>query len=262
MQESNFAFPAQNKACVCITSQLMIGRICPFLLLACFSMIYDFLHFISLALDTTSPLPLFNSLTHLTYLTTSPHIHKIMTMDSGLERLVQILQKFWICPETPENPAILYSLIPPNSHPPKLSPALNPHSFNKHATYRFYLAFLEWGGHFICHPFLCTCFILWLSVQFKSFWPTLCQSTGIWKSVYYTELCDHYAINLVLEVSNSYDHQHINYYSQSWQDVIYHPGSTYHFKLCLPYHFIHSPKVVKETIMTDINKASGKHETA
>ncbi|EEB88090.1 hypothetical protein MPER_14281, partial [Moniliophthora perniciosa FA553] len=40
------------------------------------------------ALDTTSPLPLFNSLTHLAYLTsTSPRIREIMTMDGGLERL-------------------------------------------------------------------------------------------------------------------------------------------------------------------------------
>ncbi|KAF8498409.1 hypothetical protein JB92DRAFT_2744621 [Gautieria morchelliformis] len=66
MRESNFAFPAQNRACVCISSQLYDRR----------------------ALDTTSPLPLFNSLTHLTYLTsTSPRIREILTMDGGLERL-------------------------------------------------------------------------------------------------------------------------------------------------------------------------------
>ena len=103
---------------------------------------HDFLYFISLALDTTSPLPLFNSLTHLTYLTsTSPRIREIMTMDGGLERLVRILHEFCICPAPPENPAILYGLIPPNSRPPKLAPALNPHSFDKHAAYRFSLAF-------------------------------------------------------------------------------------------------------------------------
>jgi len=87
-------------------------------------------------------LPLFNSLTHLTYLTsTSPRIREIMTMDGGLERLVRILHEFCICPPPPENPAILYGLIPPNSRPPKLAPALNPHSFDKHAAYRFSLAF-------------------------------------------------------------------------------------------------------------------------
>ncbi|EJD38561.1 hypothetical protein AURDEDRAFT_43547, partial [Auricularia subglabra TFB-10046 SS5] len=66
MRESNFAFPAQNRACVCISSQLYDRR----------------------ALDTTSALPLFNSLSHLTYLTsTSPRIREILTFDGGLERL-------------------------------------------------------------------------------------------------------------------------------------------------------------------------------
>ena len=75
-------------------------------------------------------------LAHITYLTsTSPRIREIMTMDSSLERLVQILHEFCICPPPPENPAILYDLIP------KFSSPLNPHSFNKHATYRFSLAF-------------------------------------------------------------------------------------------------------------------------
>ncbi|KAF8885468.1 hypothetical protein BD779DRAFT_1471594 [Infundibulicybe gibba] len=120
MRESNFAFPAQNKACVCITSQLYDRR----------------------ALDTTSALPLFNSLTHLTYLTsTSPRIREIMTMDGGLERLVRILHDFCICPPPPDNPAILYGLSPPNARPPKLVPTLNPQSFDKHAAYRFSLAF-------------------------------------------------------------------------------------------------------------------------
>ncbi|KAF8649261.1 hypothetical protein AX16_005914 [Volvariella volvacea WC 439] len=120
MRESNFAFPAQNKACVCITSQLYDRR----------------------ALDTTSPLPLFNSLTHLTYLTsTSPRIREIMTMDGGLERLVRILHDFCMCPPPPENPTLLYGLGPPNSRPPKLTPQLNPHTFDKHAAYRFSLAF-------------------------------------------------------------------------------------------------------------------------
>jgi hypothetical protein len=46
----------------------------------------QFLTFFELALDTTSPLPLFNSLMHLTYLTsTSPRIREIMTMDGGLK---------------------------------------------------------------------------------------------------------------------------------------------------------------------------------
>ena len=94
------------------------------------------------ALDTLSPLPLFNSLTHLTYLTsTSPRIREIMTMDGGLGRLVRILHDFCICPPPPENPALIYGLSPPNARPPRLVPTLNPHSFDKHAAYRFSLAF-------------------------------------------------------------------------------------------------------------------------
>lgn len=64
-----------------------------------------------------------------------------MTMDGGLERLVRILHEFCMCPPPPENPAILYGLTPPNAKLAKLTPALNPHSFDKHAAYRFSLAF-------------------------------------------------------------------------------------------------------------------------
>ncbi|ESK96658.1 hypothetical protein Moror_6878 [Moniliophthora roreri MCA 2997] len=120
MRESNFAFPAQNKACVCITSQLYDRR----------------------ALDTTSPLPLFNSLTHLAYLTsTSPRIREIMTMDGGLERLVRLLHDFCISPPPPENPSVFYGLAPANTRTTKPIPTLNPTSWDKHASYRFSLAF-------------------------------------------------------------------------------------------------------------------------
>ncbi|PCH42702.1 hypothetical protein WOLCODRAFT_132497 [Wolfiporia cocos MD-104 SS10] len=120
MRESNFAFPAQNRACVCISSQLYDRR----------------------ALDTNSSLPLFNSLTHLAYLTsTSPRIREIMTMDGGLERLVRILHDFCTSPPPPENPTLFYGLSPPSSYPPKLPPVLNPKQFDKQAQYRFSLAF-------------------------------------------------------------------------------------------------------------------------
>lgn len=138
MRESNFAFPAQNRACVCISSQLYdrrgISLFSSFCLLA-----YALL---TSALDTTSPLPLFNSLHHLTYLTSSsPRIREIMTMDGGLERLVRILHDFCICPPPPENPNFIYGLSPPNSRSQKLVPTLNPPNFDKHAAYRFSLAF-------------------------------------------------------------------------------------------------------------------------
>ncbi|KAH9937923.1 uncharacterized protein BXZ73DRAFT_76542 [Epithele typhae] len=120
MRESNFAFPAQNRACVCISSQLYDRR----------------------ALDTNSSLPLFNSLTHLVYLTsTSPRIREIMTADGGLERLVRILRDFCLSPPPPENPSIFYGLAPPGSHPPKPAPILLPKTYDKHAGYRFSLAF-------------------------------------------------------------------------------------------------------------------------
>lgn len=95
-----------------------------------------------LALDTNVPLPLYNSLSHLTYLTsTSPRIREIMTMDGGLERLVRLLHEFCLCPPPPENPAILYGLSAPSAHPTKLVPTLNPKSYDKQAAYRFSLAF-------------------------------------------------------------------------------------------------------------------------
>ncbi|KAJ6454581.1 hypothetical protein C8R45DRAFT_846300 [Mycena sanguinolenta] len=122
MRESNFAFPAQNKACVCITSQLYDRR----------------------ALDTSSALPLFNSLTHLTYLTsTSPRIREIMTMDGGLERLVRILRDFCMSPPPPASPSAFYGLLPPGYRAPRPPPQLNPPAgqFDKHAAYRFSLAF-------------------------------------------------------------------------------------------------------------------------
>ena len=64
-----------------------------------------------------------------------------MTMDGGLERLVRILHDFCMCPPPPENPNVIYGLAPPNTRPPKLVPTLNPPTFDKHAAYRFSLAF-------------------------------------------------------------------------------------------------------------------------
>ncbi|TFY52475.1 hypothetical protein EVJ58_g9998 [Rhodofomes roseus] len=96
----------------------------------------------SLALDTNSPLPLFNSLTHLTYLTsTSPRIRETIIMDGGIERLVRILHDFCMCPPPSENPMLFYGLSPPSAHPPKLVPTLNPKTFDRQAQYRFTLAF-------------------------------------------------------------------------------------------------------------------------
>lgn len=96
----------------------------------------------SSALDTSSPLPLLNSLTHLTYLTsTSPRIREILTCDGGLERLVRLLRDFCFSPPPPENPAFIFGLSPqgiPRSSP---TPSLNPKNFDRHASYRFSLAF-------------------------------------------------------------------------------------------------------------------------
>ena len=62
-------------------------------------------------------------------------------MDGGLERLVRILHDFCLSPPPPDNPAIFYGLSPPGSHPPKPVPTLLPKSYDKHAAYRFSLAF-------------------------------------------------------------------------------------------------------------------------
>ncbi|WVW85541.1 hypothetical protein I302_107579 [Kwoniella bestiolae CBS 10118] len=71
MRESNYTFPPQNRAVTNITH-----------------LIYD-----RRALDTNSSLALLNSLTSLTYLTsTSPRIREILTVDGGLERLLDILR--------------------------------------------------------------------------------------------------------------------------------------------------------------------------
>jgi hypothetical protein len=71
MREVNFSIPSANKASVGITPQLYDRR----------------------ALDTTSTLPLINSLNNLAYLTTSSaRIRDILTVDGGVERLVCILK--------------------------------------------------------------------------------------------------------------------------------------------------------------------------
>lgn len=72
MRESNFCSPSQNKAAIGITSALYDRR----------------------ALDCTAVLPLVNSLSHLSFLTsTSSRIREILTEDEGLERLVRILKE-------------------------------------------------------------------------------------------------------------------------------------------------------------------------
>ncbi|KAF2666883.1 hypothetical protein BT63DRAFT_322296 [Microthyrium microscopicum] len=72
MREVNFSIPSANKASVGITTALYDRR----------------------ALDTTSTLPLINSLNNLAYLTTSSaRIRDILTVDGGVERLVCILKE-------------------------------------------------------------------------------------------------------------------------------------------------------------------------
>ncbi|CDZ96538.1 Zinc finger, MYND-type [Phaffia rhodozyma] len=115
MRDSNHTFPTQNRACVCITSALYDRR----------------------ALDTTSALPLLNSLTHLTYLTsTSPRIREILTLDGGLERLLHILRNSSI-PRPLPPPPDLYGL---SLHPaiPASTGLLSP---DRAIAYRFSLAF-------------------------------------------------------------------------------------------------------------------------
>ncbi|KAG8725170.1 hypothetical protein FRC09_006793 [Ceratobasidium sp. 395] len=108
MRESNFAFPPQNRACVCITSQLYDRR----------------------ALDATSALPLYNSLTHLVYLTsTSPRIREILTLDGGLERLVRILRNFCANPPRRRDAAWIYALSAPEDLPRRIEHRPTPPTF-------------------------------------------------------------------------------------------------------------------------------------
>ncbi|KAG6828022.1 hypothetical protein H0H87_003059 [Tephrocybe sp. NHM501043] len=67
-------------------------------------------------------------------------------MDGGLERLVTILHSFCLSPPPPppQNGSLIYGLRPPsnpNKPLPPPTPTLNPASFDKHAAYRFSLAF-------------------------------------------------------------------------------------------------------------------------
>ncbi|KAI5280238.1 hypothetical protein KEM54_003804 [Ascosphaera aggregata] len=72
MREANFAIPHANKAAVSITTTIYDRR----------------------ALDSTSTLPLVNSLNNLAYLTTSSaRIRDILCVDGGIEQLISILKQ-------------------------------------------------------------------------------------------------------------------------------------------------------------------------
>ncbi|PVF98513.1 hypothetical protein CPB86DRAFT_774836 [Serendipita vermifera] len=115
MRQSNVCSPAQNQACLLITSRLYDRR----------------------GLDCTAPLPLFNSLAHLVHLTaTSPKIREILTRDGGLERLVRILRDFVANPPPPQDYGLFYGLLPPI---PTGNPDTRP--FDRDAAQRFSLAF-------------------------------------------------------------------------------------------------------------------------
>ena len=99
--------------------------------------------------------------------------------------------------------------------------------------------------------------ICWLFVRFKLFGPILCHSTGICKPAYCTELCPRYAIDSVLEVSNSYDLQpitiiHNHDRKSSITRILHTATSSWDFASDLPNYFSRSPKAIKEAIMTDI----------
>ncbi|KAL1413345.1 hypothetical protein Q8F55_001104 [Vanrija albida] len=71
MRESNYTFPPSNRAVISINQMLYDRR----------------------ALDTNATLALLNNLCQLTYLTsTSPRIREVLTMDGGLERMLDILR--------------------------------------------------------------------------------------------------------------------------------------------------------------------------
>jgi hypothetical protein len=66
------------------------------------------------AIDTNNPVPLLNNLTSLTYLTsTSPRIREILTVDGGLERLIDILRES--CDSPPPRQTDLWGLSGPTT---------------------------------------------------------------------------------------------------------------------------------------------------
>ena len=87
----------------------------------------------------------------------------------------------------------------------------------------------------------------------------VCRSTGIYRPGYCTELCIHYEIDSVLEVSNSFELWPINcshIYNLDRMNstaLVLHSATWDYFASDLPDHFSHSSQVVKEAIMTDIN---------
>ncbi|WVQ80200.1 hypothetical protein IAT38_002305 [Cryptococcus sp. DSM 104549] len=92
MRESNVSGPPQNRAVTVITQ-----------------MVYD-----RRALDTNSPLALLNSLTALTSLTsTSARIREMLTVDGGLERLLDILRESCLPKDPPAPPQDLWGLNGP-----------------------------------------------------------------------------------------------------------------------------------------------------
>src|ERR1700735_1425687 len=100
-------------------------------------------HALSSALDATSPLPLNNSLTHLTYLTSSsPRIREILAVYGRLECLVRMLLDFCSRSLPPINPRRFYGLLPlgQNIHyPPDVPGRRQP--FDHAAAHQFSLAF-------------------------------------------------------------------------------------------------------------------------
>lgn len=97
MRDSNYSYPLQNKVCVGISPSLYDrrGEIRYFPVPIARRSCSRGNHLSDLtALDTSAMLPLLNSLTHLTYLTsTSPRIRDILVNDGGLERLLEIMQE-------------------------------------------------------------------------------------------------------------------------------------------------------------------------
>jgi len=111
MRESNFSFMSQNKASVGVTSGLYDRR----------------------ALDCTSTLPLINSLTHLSYLTSSSaRIREIVTVDGGVERLATILKS--------SAPSSTQSPFAPEQFAPTGSPT-QPHNADILTVWKWTLAF-------------------------------------------------------------------------------------------------------------------------
>ena len=87
------------------------------------------------------PRPSLTTTRHVSNVEVAPSLYAAPTCNGSLESLVCLLRDFCLSLSPPENPAILFGLSPPGISRPPPVPTLNPKNCDRHAAYRFSLAF-------------------------------------------------------------------------------------------------------------------------